>query len=81
MKHLNHPDFLYKPKLEYIKKHIKNIQKINILEFGVMNGRSTKMFLDLCDDLDGTLNSVDINGKITGSNWQVSISFFKSVLR
>jgi len=61
MKHLNHPDFLYKPKLEYIKNHIKNIQKINILEFGVMNGRSTKMFLDLCDDLDGTLNSVDIN--------------------
>ena len=61
MKHLNHPDFLYKPKLDYIKNFIKNIKKINILEFGVMNGRSTKMFLDLCDELDGTLNSVDIH--------------------
>ena len=61
MKTLNHPDFLYKPKLDYIKKFAEKIKKINILEFGVMNGRSTKMFLDLCDELDGTLNSVDIH--------------------
>ena len=61
MKTLNHPDFLYKPKLDYIRKFAKKIKKINILEFGVMNGRSTKMFLDLCDELDGTLNSVDIH--------------------
>jgi len=61
MKTLNHPDFLYKPKLDYIKKFAKKIKKINILEFGVMHGRSTRMFLDLCDELDGTLNSVDIH--------------------
>jgi len=61
MKTLNHPDFLYKPKLDYIKKFAKKIKKINILEFGVMNGRSTKMFLNLCDELDGTLSSVDIH--------------------
>ncbi len=61
MKTLNHADFLYKPKLEYIKKFAKKIKKLNILEFGVMHGRSTKMFLELCDELDGTLTSVDIH--------------------
>ena len=38
MNTLNHPDFLYKPKLDYIKKFAKKIKKINILEFGVMHG-------------------------------------------
>tara|TARA_B100000579_G_scaffold437003_1_gene464787 strand:- start:352 stop:1008 length:657 start_codon:yes stop_codon:yes gene_type:complete len=61
MKTLNHVDFLYKPKLEYIKNFAKKIVKLNILEFGVMHGRSTKMFLELCDELDGTLTSVDIH--------------------
>ena len=59
--HLNHISFLYKPKLEYIKSFIKNVQNINILEFGVMHGRSTKMFLELCKNLDGKLTSVDMN--------------------
>ena len=49
--HLNHISFLYKPKLEYIKSFIKKVQNINILEFGVMHGRSTKMFLELCKNL------------------------------
>ena len=44
MKHLNHIDFLYKPKLEYIKNFIDKITNINILEFGVMHGRSTSFF-------------------------------------
>tara|TARA_B100001029_G_C15058599_1_gene456463 strand:- start:2374 stop:3030 length:657 start_codon:yes stop_codon:yes gene_type:complete len=61
MKHLNHVDFLYYPKLEYIKNFISNIKNINILEFGVMHGRSTKMFLEVCDNMDGTLTSIDIN--------------------
>ena len=60
MKHLNHVDFLYYPKLEY-KNFISNIKNINILEFGVMHGRSTKMFLEVCDNMDGTLTSIDIN--------------------
>ena len=61
MKHLNHIDFLYYPKLQYIKKFMSNIKNINILEFGVMHGRSTKMFLEICDNMDGTLTSIDIN--------------------
>lgn len=50
---LNHISFLYKPKLNYIKSFIDNIQNINILEFGVMHGRSTEMFLELCKNLKG----------------------------
>lgn len=60
MKNLNHIDFLYYPKLKYIENYIKDINKINILEFGVMHGRSTKMFLELCKKLDGKLTSVDM---------------------
>ena len=61
IKHLNHEDFLYRPKLEYIKNFIQKIDNINILEFGVMKGRSTKMFLGLCEKQNGFLTSVDIN--------------------
>ena len=61
IKHLNHENFLYRPKLEYIKNFIQDIDNINILEFGVMKGRSTKMFLDLCEKKNGFLTSVDIN--------------------
>jgi predicted O-methyltransferase YrrM len=73
MKNLNHPDFLYYPKLDYIKNFIININKINILEFGVMNGRSTKMFLDVCDKVDGKLVSVDLNdysNLFNNAKWQ-----------
>ncbi len=61
MKHLNHINFLYKPKFDYMEKFINNIQNIKILEFGVMKGRSTSFFLDQCKKLDGKLVSVDIN--------------------
>lgn len=59
--HLNHISFLYKPKLDYIKSFIKKKRNLNILEFGVMHGRSTKMFLELCNKLNGKLISVDMN--------------------
>ena len=39
---------------------ISNINKPNILEFGVENGRSTLKFLDLCHRKDGNLFSVDV---------------------
>ena len=58
---LNHISFLYKPKLDYIKSFINKTKNINILEFGVMHGRSTKMFLELCKKLNGKLISVDMN--------------------
>ena len=48
-------------KLEEIFHKIKNIKNINILELGVREGISTKMFLQLCDDNQGKLISVDIN--------------------
>ena len=38
----------------------KYINKPNILEFGVENGRSTLKFLDLCHRKDGNLFSVDV---------------------
>lgn len=70
--HLNHISFLYKPKLDYIKSFINDVQNINILEFGVMHGRSTKMFLELCKNVNGKLTSVDMNDHsdlFTDSNW------------
>ena len=71
--HLNHISFLYEPKLDYIKSFINKIENINILEFGVMNGRSTKMFLELCNKLNGKLISVDINDHsnlFKNKNWK-----------
>ncbi len=47
-------------KFEYLIKKIENIKKPNILELGVNKGRSTKIFLNLCDRNDGRLVSVDI---------------------
>ena len=49
-----------KEKLDIIKEHILAINKINILELGVRNGNSTKMFLDVCERNDGYLTSIDI---------------------
>jgi len=47
-------------KLSLIKDYIKDIEKPNILELGVQEGRSTKMFLEVCDQNDGNLISIDI---------------------
>jgi predicted O-methyltransferase YrrM len=48
-------------KLEYILNRIKNINNIQILELGVRNGNSTKLFIEICDRNLGNLMSVDIN--------------------
>ena len=50
----------FENKLFLIKKKIENIDKPLILELGVREGRSTKMFLETCDKNDGNLISVDI---------------------
>ena len=47
-------------KISLIKDYIKDIEKPNILELGVQEGRSTKMFLEVCDQNDGNLISIDI---------------------
>ena len=46
---------------DFIYNDIVNIYKPNILEFGVRHGCSTALFLDICNQNDGYLYSVDIN--------------------
>ena len=50
----------FSQKLSLIKDYIKDIKNPTILELGVQEGRSTKMFLEVCDQNDGNLISVDI---------------------
>jgi predicted O-methyltransferase YrrM len=50
----------FQNKLNLIKKLIENIDKPSILELGVKEGRSTKMFLEICDVNNGNLISIDI---------------------
>ncbi len=47
-------------KHEFLKKKISNINNIQILELGVAQGNSTKIFLEICDLNNGNLISVDI---------------------
>ena len=56
MKHHNVID----TKDEFLKKKFKNIKNIQILELGVAEGYSTKIFLELCDINDGNL--ISFNG-------------------
>ena len=44
-----------------LKKDISEIKNPQILEFGVKEGRSTKLFLEICKENDGKLFSVDID--------------------
>ncbi len=56
----------------FIFEHEKNKKNLNILEFGVRKGISTKKFLDLCKQNSGKLLSVDINdysNLFTDKNW------------
>ncbi len=56
----------------FIFEHEKNKKNLNILEFGVREGVSTKMFLDLCKVNLGKLISVDIDDYshlFTDDNW------------
>ena len=50
----------FENKLNLIKERIKDIEKPLILELGVKEGRSTKMFLEICEKNDGNLISIDI---------------------
>ena len=45
---------------DFILPKIVEINNPTILEFGVQNGRSTKMFLEVCSKNNGKLYSVDI---------------------
>ena len=45
----------------FIFEFEKNKKNLNILEFGVREGRSTKMFLELCSLNGGKLISVDVD--------------------
>ena len=50
----------YKIKV-FLEDQIQQISQPNILEFGVREGRSTKIFLDLCKKKGGHLFSVDVD--------------------
>ena len=49
-----------KEKLRFIKEKIFHIKNLEILELGVQHGNSTRMFLDVCEQNDGFLTSIDI---------------------
>lgn len=56
------PDHDYLNKIyNFILEKEKDKKNINILEFGVREGRSTKMFLELCAKNNGKLISVDVD--------------------
>ena len=50
----------FEKKLDLIREKISNLKNPEILELGVENGRSTKMFLEICNLNDGYLTSIDI---------------------
>jgi hypothetical protein len=61
----------------FILPYIRNIKNFSILEFGVKEGRSTKMFLELCKKNSGKVFSVDIDDyskNFNDKNW----TFIKS---
>jgi predicted O-methyltransferase YrrM len=68
----------YSYKLEqFLVKDLKKIQNINILEFGVRKGVSTKLFLEIARLNNGRVYSVDIDdcsNLFNDKNW----SFFKT---
>ena len=61
----------------FIEYQIGNIKNPSIIEFGVKEGRSTKMFLDLCDKNNGKLFSIDItdySSLFNNKNWNFILS-------
>jgi len=61
----------------FIYRNISSLKNINILEFGVNNGFSTSMFLNICNQNDGYLTSVDVDdysGLFKNKRW----TFLKS---
>lgn len=64
-------DYIYKFN-SFIKAEIKDMKNVNIVEFGVKEGRSTKIFLELCKKNSGKLYSIDVDNydhKFNDSNW------------
>ena len=45
----------------FVHNKIKDIKEINILEFGVREGKSTRMFIELAERNNGNVVSVDID--------------------
>ena len=69
----NHEQKLY----SFLLPKIKKIDKPNILELGVREGKSTKLFIDLVEKNKGKLFSVDVNdykNLFQSDNW----TFIKS---
>ena len=68
----------YENKIQsFLIKQVKDIKKPVILEFGVKEGRSTKMFLEMCKKNDGKLFSIDrdeYSNLFNSPNW----NFIKS---
>ena len=64
-------DYIYKFN-SFIGKELTSLKDLIILEFGVKEGRSTKIFLQHCKKNGGKLYSVDVNDykeKFNDSNW------------
>ena len=71
-KKFNPEDSYLKKITNFIFEYERNKKNPNILEFGVREGRSTKIFLDICRINDGKLLSVDIDdysGLFKDDNW------------
>lgn len=55
-------------KLKYVLDKVKTIKNPQVLELGVHKGKSTNLFLDICDKNNGHLISVDIEDCSNVSN-------------
>lgn len=51
----------YRKLLEFVVPEVKDINNLNILEFGVRKGISTSIFLDICKKNSGKLYSNDVD--------------------
>ena len=69
--------YFEKEKLETIRKIVSKIKQPNIIELGVHQGNSTRMFLEICEKNDGYLTSIDIKDDSNASNssrWKFILS-------
>ena len=58
---------------DFMVKHLEGKQNVNILEFGVRKGISTKIFLDICRKNSSKLYSIDVDNYshvFEDSNWK-----------
>ena len=66
------PSYDYKLQ-NFLTTELKGLEKPTILEFGVKEGRSTKIFLAYCEKFNGKLYSVDVDDYsklFTSKNWK-----------